>query len=317
MEQLPRFWLTAFWGFSPEHEGYYGFTLEGGRKRFLGEYQDGDLVIVYGADVANTTSIDRKQLLGILEVEPTPIWDTDKISESGMDEKKRLGKQDSWKFAVPVRRAWRIDQRLNVGSLLPDTYDGTNGQALASYGQLITEREAAKIVKLRVTPVSVFGETPVTVEPKRKIDFAEAYSVSRGPVPNFGRRSSNYQDGETYAYVMELEGDLSAFLGRQRFEIRKKKLIKVGISNDVERRLKELNFGFPTAAAIRWHMRIRSQPYPSGSSAYEAEKALHQIFAKAARPQGGEFFLCEERLIDSSFAKVAKAFRINAPRPKP
>jgi hypothetical protein len=41
-----RVWLRAFWGFSPEDEGYLGFTHEGNRARFLREYQDGDLVLI-------------------------------------------------------------------------------------------------------------------------------------------------------------------------------------------------------------------------------------------------------------------------------
>ena len=312
MDRLPRFWLTAFWGFEPEHEGYYGFTLEGGRTRFLDKYQASDLVLIYGADVANTAVNDRKQLLGILEVDPTPIWDVDKISPFGLAEKIRLGKMDSWRFAVPVKRAWKIDQRIGVKDLLKETYNGSNGQALASFGQLITENEADKIANLRVTEVSVFGEAPVVVLGERKSDFRNAYRVSRGPAPSFGKRELEYLDGDTFAYVMELKGDLSAFLGKPAYMLRGKSLIKVGRSNDIDRRLNELKCGFPKSAATTWHFRLKSQPYPDGSSADEAETALHTIFEKYAEPQGGEFFLCETRLIDSLFAQVVPAFRLNA-----
>jgi hypothetical protein len=309
-ERHPRFWLTAFWGFEPEHEGYYGFTLEGGRKRFLENYQPGDLILIYGADVKNTAQKDRKQVLGILEVEPTPIKDTDKISEFGLVEKRRLGKQDSWRYAVPVKRAWQIDQRIGVKDLLPKTYDGTNGQSLASYGQIITQHEAERVSKLRVTEVSVFGEPPVTPQLNRKTDFETAYKVSRGIQPTFGKRESNYADGEAFVYLMELRGDLAAFLGRKPFELLGKTLIKVGYSNDTERRRSELNFGFPPAAHCSWHLRVRSQPYLSSVDAEKDEDQLKAQFELSASSLGGEFFLCDERLVDSIFSRVAKAFRI-------
>jgi T5orf172 domain len=309
----PRFWLTAFWGFEPENEGYYGFTLEGGRKRFLEEYQDGDFVLIYGADVANTSQSDRRQLLGILETEPTPIWDTDKISDFGLAEKKRLGKENSWKFAVPVRKAWRIDQRIGVKDLLPQTYHGGNGQALASYGQRITDEEAQRIVKLRVTEVSVFGELPVLkLPPSQKIVFETAYNVSRGIQPSFGLRTSSYEDGEAFLYVMVLTGDLAAFLGRKHFELTGKKLIKIGYSNNPERRREELNSGFPVAASMCWNEMVRSQPYCDTASAMAAENELKDQFSKVAVSQGGEFFLCDERSINSTFSSVAKAFRLKA-----
>jgi hypothetical protein len=309
-DALPRFWLTAFWGFEPEHEGYYGFTLEGGRKRFLENYQSGDLILVYGADVSNTAQSDRKQLLGILEVDPSPIWDTDKISEFGLTEKIRLGKQDSWRYAVPVRRAWQIDQRLGVKDILPDTYDGKNGQALASFGQVITASEAERIAKLRVTEVQVFGESPIQPRSVRKMDFATAYKVSRGIEPSFGIREGHYVDGDTFLYLMEFCGDLASLLGRRPFETRGKALIKVGYSNDTTRRRDELNCGFPRSSGWRWKLRVQSQPFSSAAEAKSAEDVLKSEFDRAAESQGGEFFLCDEKLIDSIFAKAARAFRI-------
>ncbi|MEE4199712.1 GIY-YIG nuclease family protein [Erythrobacter sp.] len=313
MNDFPRFWLTAFWGFDPEHEGYYGFTFEGGRSRFLNEYRVGDLVLVYGADVKNTAASDRKQLLGILEVEPTEIRDIDKISPESLKEKVRLGKEDSWCFAVPVRKAWRIDQRIGVADLLPETYTGSNGQSLASYGQLVSEREAARISRLRVTRINVFGEEPIDrTDVARKTDILEEWKVSYGPKPSYGFRKSEYRDGETFVYIFELSGSLETMLGLSRYDLIKKRLIKVGRTNNLQSRLSALNIGFPPSSKMRWQLRVKSQPYRSGHDADEAEGNLHKRFASIGTSQGGEFFLCDERLIDSTFAKEAKAFRLSA-----
>lgn len=313
MSDTPRFWLTAFWGFEPEHEGYYGFTLEGGRKRFLDNYQDGDLILVYGADVQNTAKADRKQVLGILEVEPREIWDTDKISEHGLQEKKRLDKEASWKFAVPVKRAWKLNRRIAVGQVFPDTYLPGNGQALASFGIVVTEREAQNIMSWPVTEVSVFGE-PAVSETTVEITFEQSLKPSIGPAPSFGRRISEYHDGDTFLYVFELTGDAPSFLGIPAYKLGNKRLIKVGRSNDVTRRLGEIKSGFPTTAKSQWKLRLRCKPFSSAKLADEAEKNAHQIFAQLGESQGGEFFLCEDKLIDSTFAKLvaSTAFRITA-----
>ncbi len=313
MSDAPRFWLTAFWGFAPAHEGYYGFTLEGGRKRFLDNYQDGDLILVYGADVQNTARADRKQVLGILEVEPRKIWDTDKISDHGLDEKKRLDKEGSWKFAVPVKRAWKLNRRIAVGQVFPDTYLPGNGQALASYGMIVSKREAQNVMSWPVTEVSVFGETPV-LGTIAEVTFQQAFKPSIGPPPSFGTRTTEYEDGDTFLYVFELTGDVSNFLGIPACQLGEKRLIKVGRSNDVKRRLGEIKSGFPETAKSQWISRLISKPFPSANLADEAERNAHEIFAQRGESQGNEFFLCLNRKIDSTFAELtaSTAFKINA-----
>jgi hypothetical protein len=311
----PRFWLTAFWGFEPEHEGYYGFTLEGGRKRFLDNYQDGDLILVYGADVQNTAKADRKQVLGILEVEPREIWDTDKISVHGLQEKKRLDKEVSWKFAVPVKRAWKLNRQIAVGQVFPDTYLPGNGQALASFGMIVSDREASNVLSWPVTEVSVFGEPPILAS-KAEIAFEAAYASSKGIQPSFGERTSDYVDSECSVYLMKYSGDLAVFLGLKPFELQGISLIKVGYSNDPNRRLVELNSGFPPSAASRWKLRLKSRPFPDAATALAAEDRLKEAFTKTGKSQGGEFFLCSEKLVDTTFSEVAAdtAFRIIAPK---
>lgn len=66
--QTPRVWITAFWGFDPTNEGYYGFTVEGNRRWFLDQWQEGDLILIYGADAKTTAPEQRHQTLGFLEV---------------------------------------------------------------------------------------------------------------------------------------------------------------------------------------------------------------------------------------------------------
>ena len=157
-----------------------------------------------------------------------------------------------------------------------------------------------------VTEVSVFGEPPV-LGSTTEVTFEQALNPSIGPAPSFGNRSSEYIDGDTFLYVLELAGDIPNFLGIPSYQLGDQRLIKVGRSNDVTRRLGEIKSGFPTTAKLQWKLRLNSKPFASAHLADEAEKNAHQIFAQIGKSQGNEFFLCSDKLIDSAFAKLVSS----------
>jgi hypothetical protein len=121
-DALPRIWLKAFWGFDPANEGYLGFTRSGDRDRFIDEARRGDLVLIYGADAPETDMEERRQALGFLEIDPLPIADSERSSAEGLRRKIASGWKDRWTYAVPVRRAWRLNRRIEVKHLAPITY---------------------------------------------------------------------------------------------------------------------------------------------------------------------------------------------------
>jgi hypothetical protein len=144
---IPRVWLKAFWGFDPGNEGYLGFTRSGDRNSFLEEARPGDLVLIYGADTAETAAEDRRQALGFLEVEPVPISDRDRISAEGLKWKLESGWGDRWTFAVPVTRAWRVNRRIEVKHIAPTTYIPARARVIAARGELMTSGETGAVSK--------------------------------------------------------------------------------------------------------------------------------------------------------------------------
>src|SRR5690606_22150972 len=104
--------------------------------------QPGDLVLIYGADAPETALKDRRQALGFLEIEPTPIADRDRLSAEGLKRKIANGWVDRWTFAVPVRRAWQVTRRIEVKHLAPHTYLPARARVIASRGELMTPEEA-------------------------------------------------------------------------------------------------------------------------------------------------------------------------------
>jgi hypothetical protein len=301
-----RVWLKPFWGFSPEEWGYLGFTLEGNRDRFLREYRDGDLVLIYGADQQQTSPDQRRQLLGFLEVRPIAITDQERTSEAEWRRKIENGWQDRWRYGVPVARAWRINRRIEAHNLARVTFSTHNNQLMAARGELLTSQEAEHALALPVTPANVFGEPPVqTADGAREAAMRSFFQPSAGVNPTFGQRAFNVEDAENRLYVLRLQGDVASFLGRSPLETAGKIVVKVGHAKEPKSRCDAHNSHLPRDCAFRWTVAWVSRPFPGGQEAKSAEDQLKEIFDQRFQCLGGEFFLGEERLIASEFSRAA------------
>lgn len=163
-EKLPTIWLRSFFGFSPEEDGYVGWSQEANRKHVLSKASSGDLMMIYGAGSVSTSSSDILRVLGFLQIETKPIRDVDKASEKGIQRKRDNGWQDKWTFALPVRRAWRVTQPLRLDQVAFLTYQPKKGRAIAAWSPALEPDEVERALALRVTEVPVFGEPPLEAE---------------------------------------------------------------------------------------------------------------------------------------------------------
>lgn len=300
-----RVWLKAFWGFDPSEDGYLGFTRPGDRDRFIREYQPGDLVLIYGADTKETDIKDRRQALGFLECEPIPMTDLERSSEEGWKRKVRMGCEGRWNNAVPVRRAWQVQRRIEVKHIAPETYTSNRARVIASQGALLNDNEALMALQLPVVPIQVFGEPPLAddVHAAAEQTMNAVFSPSKGFTPSFGRRESNYVDGDTKLYMLVFAGDASLLLRRK---IGAQVVVKVGLSNDPNQRCADHNRTLPPAAATRWRLSLTSKPFPSGAEAKLAEDHLKSLFDTRFTSLGGEFFLGRESDLESAFIEASK-----------
>lgn len=162
--KLPTIWLRFFFGFSPEEDGYIGWSKDANRKHVLSKASSGDLMMIYGAGSASTSSSDILRVLGFLQIETKPIRDVDKASKKGIQRKRHNGWQDKWTFALPVRRAWRVTQPVRLDQVAFLTYQPEKGQAIAAWSPALEPAEIERALALRVTEVPVFGEPPLELE---------------------------------------------------------------------------------------------------------------------------------------------------------
>ena len=296
--------LRSFYGFSPEEDGYIGWSEETARDRMVSQIEDGDLFLIYGAASAETSKNERHRVLGFLQVERRVIRDVDRSSAIGMKRKRESGFAEKWSFAIPVVRAWRVDEPMILETIAPDTYRPEAGQAIAVWSPELTAPEVDLALKVRVTEVSVFGEPPVAETEGKKVTLAEAFRPSKAFPGSFGERTSNYEDGPTHLYLARFDGDGFAMMGMPKAQFDKSALIKIGVSNDVKRRQDDLNCGFPPAAKGRWKIEVKSVPYHGKAAAESAEQTFKDAAAKRLESLGGEFFRGDWMSAQSVFASI-------------
>lgn len=120
----------------------------------------------------------------------------------------------------------------------------------------------------------------------------------RGPPPSPGAQTIVKYDGPTHLYLMTLDGptgELLPHLGNENATI------KVGITNDLARRLAELNFGFPPGCSVTWRLR-QTKLFPSGRAAFDEEGRILDALRLAQQSIGGEFAVVPRAELESVLA---------------
>ena len=170
---VPSIWLRSFFGFSPEEDGYIGWTKEAGRDHVMGKIAAGDLMLIYGAGSGPTDPSQKLRILGFLQVDPVPIRDVDRASDKGMARKRENGWKEKWTYALPVRRAWRVVKPARLDMIAHKTYSPEKGRAIAAWSPRLEPDEVQKALTLIVEEVPVFGEPelPATQKAIRFADF--------------------------------------------------------------------------------------------------------------------------------------------------
>jgi hypothetical protein len=303
-------WLTGFWGFSPEDEGILGFTDPRDRDRLFDLIDERQLVCIYGAASPETDSKIVHHLLGVLEVERTPLDSWDKMSEGAKARNITLGRQEKWRYAMPVRRAWRTNHTLDVKQVFPKSYNPKKGRYIARCGTWLVPQEARWLLeKVPFTQTNVFGEEPITPSNNDSVKIGSISSLlkpSRGVFGSFGDRSFEVQDRPHKLYLALFPTSPVLLAGRP--VPNGMGLVKIGISGNIRNRLKALNLSFPQTATIGWKI-ARTAQFPDRSSAALAEASfkVQAIEEIGAYSLGKEFFILDLRKAEALFNRLSPA----------
>lgn len=300
-----RIWLRAFYGFDPEGAGYIGFTHEAVREDMMSRMHDGDLVLIYGAVESLTQPDLRAQALGFLEIQLDRCMDRERMSASSIAWKEEKEFHERWTYGIKVRRAWRVKNRVGIGTIAPEAYASKNRFERTTRAILLNPDERRRALSHPVYEVDVFGEIPLAQTGAAWGLLEASLKPSSGPPPSFGSRTATYNDGENYLYLMLLSGDADTILGTGSNNTGKA-LCKVGRSNKPKERLAQINVGFPPSATVKWQL-ARQQAFDSGATAHDLERKLKAKFSQIFQPQGGEFFVGDHAAILKAFHEFCVA----------
>ena len=212
-------WIRSFYGFSPEEDGYVGWSQEVGRDHILKDISDGDLILIYGAGSKETERSLRSYVLGFVQVETRRIRDVNKASPEALRLQAANGWAEKWTFGIPVRRAWRAQEKLMIRTIAFRTYRAEAGQAIGVWGAPLEPDEIDRALKIKVAEVSVFGEPPIAFETITNKPLGDVFKPSKAFPGSAGVRTSTYLDSETFLYIARFEGDGHALVGRTKEDL--------------------------------------------------------------------------------------------------
>ncbi len=123
---------------------------------------------------------------------------------------------------------------------------------------------------------------------------------SHGPMPAFGVRSGLTVDGATGVYLLLIDGPLATLAPSTAIQDGFK-LVKLGRTMDLERRIAELSSGLPPSSLIRY-LPLGMRMFPSGGEAHSFERRLLDICDAEGWALGGEFAYAPLDRIKSALA---------------
>ncbi len=300
-------WLTSFWGFDPADWGCIGFADENKRTRYLRNSKPGSLVAIYVTKGKGPEAM-RGKIVGVLEISHEIGHAKEFISGDRWAEKERDPEsRGKWLFAVNATRAWKIvpEDWKRVEELMPLAYGSAQAEFIGSSGVVVSAEEAEALLQLDVYEVPIYGRA-------KQVDgtiqtLASALSPSRAVPPASAPYWVGETDGPKHLYILELSGDIAAYLGRPKADLEGKSIIKVGFSKSPLARRDQIQSAYPVGQ-FHWKVRLPKTisdpaPFPNASVAIVGEDAMKKRLVDSdAEVLGGEFFLADEWLVQKTWS---------------
>jgi len=133
-----------FWGFSPETGPYVGFSDPGSRDRLIQTLSHDDRLVYIAASRGEVLEQERGMVLGMVEVEKTPINSVDAISNIDFLPKEHFSNGEyKWPFGVPVKRAWRFKPIFGWKDVMTESWMRNRSAAIKNAVKLTADEQNA------------------------------------------------------------------------------------------------------------------------------------------------------------------------------
>lgn len=300
----PQVWIKSFYGFYPEAWGMLGYTQDYMRESFIKRTHPGVLVVVYAASKAHRDTPGT--IIGIQQMTHETGDAREFMAPDAWNAKQaNPSERDKWNDAIRVHRAWRVspESTMRIEDFAPTTFsEGKRAQTIGGQGMPLTPEEAQNILKLDLQEVQVWRGP--------KIEYSEVHPASSllkpskaGPVSQTPK-VVQAAEGPKHLYILELQGPADTFLGR---ECKERRIVKVGFSKSPQLRCEALNCALPEGQYF-WKVRNTSDglvgaPFDSSKYAIAGENTMKDVLFSSGESLGGEFFLADEKSINSAWEK--------------
>lgn len=304
--------FTSFWGWTPEDWGTVGWSGDRGltrRTNLLKQLTDPFVTVCYVT--SNKSYIDpalKGMIAGFMLV-THETGDRDEFTHPihhGRD-------PDKWRHSLRAIRAFSYlpEHRLSVAEFDPGLM--ARARSVSAMGEILTDRR--QIDRLRETPwVEVKVYSPDGGDELLN-DMGPARGMVR-PGPAAGRGYSvpdGTRDLPRDLYVLRLEGDTDAYLGRPAGG---RAIYKIGLSASPDMRRQAFQKSMPRGA-FEWSVERTSRAAGHGScasfdAAVAGETAMKKHLVESSDWLGGEFYLATEADIDAAWRighAAVQAFR--------
>ena len=281
-----KLFATRIWGFDPFNWPVVTFGLDGNRDNLLRKSRAGDAVVFVGTQGEPTQEHERGRLLGIAQFGRSPvdtldILDEANISPDDYDERGRF----KWPKALLMTRAWRFTDQP-----LPRLHDVLEKQlpynAVAQAVEL-NEVDTQSVRSLSAKQASL---------PDTKIfnDFLRLDTALSQGKPTTGVIPSSWQS--------TIERTLGKASVTYAFQFGKTDCWKIGHTNDVQRRLKEVNQHVPFEVLnSKWVISMQ-QKWPDENMAFDMEQSILTSLTKYRT--SGERIQCSQSVLHNAWIKT-------------
>jgi hypothetical protein len=274
-----RLFGTRGYGFDPDRWGMLGFGKEGSRDSVLHSMNGQPIYVVQfcspNQQVSETGALamlpeNLGRILGVVRVLPNPVTSETHIEPEFLALSISRWKKDKWPFGLEVDRAWIFATKPFSRDVLPITskvgWEATNS-----------------VVKLQPAEIEALTQ--------HQLEEASVYGRPQKIVKRFEQEPAIH----TYLAICNNTAPLahtSAPPGTY--------LVKIGITNDRERRLLELSGNH---IAVIFDMRFEPRAFGEWSDQREAERVeaqAHEWAHQNTRHASGEYFFMTSQQIDKA-----------------